>query len=100
VWNPAGELHNFEAALDVALGIRDGLAMLGGEQAGQVVVFALDQLQELEHHARAALRIGRGPTRKGGLGIGDRLFHLGLTGERHLGCNLAGIGIEHLAKPA
>src|SRR6201984_3466963 len=48
VWNPAGELHDFEAALDVAFGIREGLAVLGGEQAGQVGVLGLGQFQGLE----------------------------------------------------
>ena len=59
-----------------------------------------DQLQELEHHARAALRIGRGPGRLRGLRIGDRVLDLGLAGERDLGLDLAGIGIEHVAEAA
>src|SRR5262249_12744754 len=80
VWNPAGELQDLEAALDVALGIREGLAVLGGQQAGQIVVLALDQFQELEHYAGAALGIGRGPGREGSFRISDRLLRLGLTG--------------------
>ena len=64
----------------------------------EVVVFLLHQLEELEHHARAALRIGRGPGRLRGLGIGDGLLDLGLAGERDLGLHLAGIGIEHVAR--
>src|SRR5262249_30150083 len=100
VWNPASELHDLEAALDVALGVREGLAVLGGEQASQIVVLALDQFQELEHYAGAALWIGRSPVLEGSFRIGDPLFRLGLTGERHLGLDLAGIGIEHLTEPA
>ena len=69
----------------------NGLAVLGGEQPREVVVFGLDQLQELEHHARAALRIGGGPGRLGGCGIGDGLLDLGLAGERDLGLHLAGV---------
>ena len=66
VRNAAGELHHLEAALDVALGVGEGLAVLGGQQPGEVVVFGLHQLEELEHDAGAALRIGRGPGRLGG----------------------------------
>ena len=37
----AGELDHLEAALDVALGVGEGLAVLGGQQPGEVVVFLL-----------------------------------------------------------
>src|SRR6267378_2009016 len=50
-----------EPALDVALGIGEGLAVLGGEQLGEAVELLLHQLEKLEHHARAPLRVGRGP---------------------------------------
>ena len=36
----AGELDHFEAALDVALGVGDGLAVLGGEELGEAVELA------------------------------------------------------------
>ncbi len=61
---------------------------------------ALDQLQELEHDAGAALRIGGGPAGEGGLGIGDGLFDLGFPRQRDLGLHLAGIGIENVAETA
>ena len=100
VRDAAGELHHLEAALDVALGVDEGLAVLGGQQPREVVVFGLHQLQELEHHAGAALRIGRGPGRLRGRGVGDRLFDLGLAGEGDLGLHLAGVRVEHVALPA
>ena len=96
----AGELDHFEPALDVALGVREGLAVLGRQQPREVVVFALDQFEELEHHARAPLRIGGGPAGECGLRVGDGLLDLVLAGERDLGLHLAGIGIEHVAGPA
>ena len=96
----AGELDHFEPALDVALGVGEGLAVLGGEQPREVVEFPLQQLEELEHHARAPLRIGRGPGRLRRLGVGDRVLDLGLLGEGDLGLHLAGIGIEHVAGAA
>src|SRR5580692_3627598 len=99
VRDAAGELDHFQPALDVAFGIGKGLAVLGRQQPRQIVVFALDQLQELEHDPGAALRIGGGPGRERRLGVGDGLLDLGLVGKRHLGLHLAGIGIEHVALP-
>ena len=78
----------------------NGLAVLGGEQLGEAVVFLLHQVEKLEHHARAPLRIGRSPGRLRGLRIGDGRFDLGLLGERDLGLHLAGIGIEDVAEAA
>ncbi len=95
--NAAGELDDFEPALDVALGVGEGLAVLGGEEPGEAVVLLVHQLEELEQHARASLRIGRRPGRLRGLGIGDRLLHLRFLGEGDLGLHLAGIGVEHVA---
>ena len=70
----AGELDHLEPALDVALGVGEGLAVLGRQEPREIVVLGLDQLEELEHHARAALRIGGGPAREGGLRVRDRLL--------------------------
>src|SRR6478736_4370090 len=73
--------------------------MFGGEEPGEVVIFGLDQLEKLEHDARAPLRIGRGPARKGGLPVRDRLLDLGLARERDLGLHFAGVRIEYVAGP-
>ena len=40
-----------EAALNVAFGIGKSLAVFRGKQPGQIVIFALNQLEELEHDA-------------------------------------------------
>src|SRR5262249_19308212 len=61
VWDTAGELDYFESALDVAFGVGDRLAVLGGEELGETVEFLLHPLEELEQHARATLRVGRRP---------------------------------------
>ena len=100
VRDAAGELDHFEPALDVALGVGEGLAVLGGEQPGEIVVLGLDQLEEVEHHPRAALRVGGRPAGKRGLRVRDRLFDLGLAGECDLGLHLAGVRIEYVASPA
>jgi hypothetical protein len=94
----AGELHHFDATLDVTARVGNGLAVLGGEQLGEIVVFLLDQLKELEHHAGAALRIGRSPGRLGRLGIGNGVLDFGMLGERDPGLHLAGVGIEDVAE--
>ena len=96
----AGELDHFEAALDVALGVRDGLAVLGGEELRQTVELPMQQLQELEHDARAPLWVGRAPATLRGFRIGDRRADLGPARERDLGLDLASIRIEHVAEPA
>jgi hypothetical protein len=92
----AGELDDFHAALDVALGVRDRLAVLGRKHRRQRVVLLGDQLQELEHHAGAALRVGGGPCRLRLRGIGDCLLDLGLRGQRDLRAHFAGVGVEHV----
>ena len=71
VRDAAGELDDLEAALDVALGVGDGLAVLAREQLGELVVVALHQLQELHQDAGAPLRVGRGPFRLRGTGVLD-----------------------------
>src|SRR5262249_35202561 len=56
--------------------------------------------QELEHHARAPLRIGRRPAALRGLSIGDGGADVRPARERNLGLDLAGIRIEYVAEPA
>ncbi len=72
VRDAAGELHHLEPALDVALGVGDGLAVLARQAVGELVVVAVGELEELHQHAGAALRVGRGPGRLRGLGVLDR----------------------------
>ena len=98
--NAAGEFDHFEAALDVALGVGNGLAVLARQQIGELVVIALRQFEELHHHARAALRIGGAPLHLGGLGILDGGTNLGLGGQRHLGLDVAGHRLENVGRPA
>ena len=61
VRNAAGEFDDFEAALDVALGVGKRLAVLGGQEPRQRVEFLLGQFEEFHHHPRAPLRVGRRP---------------------------------------
>ena len=97
--NAAGELDDFEAALDVALGVGNGLAVLARQKVGELVVIALRQFEELHHHARAALRIGVGPLDLGVPGVLDGGANLGLGGQRHLGLDVAGHRLENVGRP-
>src|SRR4029077_5563822 len=66
----------------------------------KAVELLLHQLEKLEHHPRAALRVGRGPGRLRRFGVGDRVFHIRFAGEGHLRLPLAGIGVEDVAAAA
>ncbi len=98
VRNAAGEFDHLEAALDVALGVGERLAVLGGEQPGEAVVLLLCQVEEFEQDAGAALRVGGRPADLRRLRDSDGVLGLGMLGQRHLGLHLAGIGIEHVAE--
>ena len=100
VRDAARELDHFESALDVAFGVGDGLAVLGGQELGEAVELLLHELEELEQDPRASLRIGRGPGRLRRLGIGDGRLHFRSLGEADLGLHLAGIGVENVATAA
>ena len=96
----AGEFDHFDAALDVALGVGDRLAVLAREQFGERLHVARDEVQEFHQHAGAALRIGRAPAELRGLGVLDRGAHLGLGGERHLRDDLARHGLVGVGEAA
>ena len=72
------------------LGVGDRLAVLLGEDFGELVVVALDQLQEFHEDAGAALRIGRSPGRLSGDGVVDGGADFTRCGDRYAGCDLAG----------
>ena len=87
--NAERELDHFDAALDVAPGVADGLAVLAGENVGELVVMLGDQFDELHQHPGAALRVDRGPGGLRRLGVLDRGPNLGLGGERDMGAHRA-----------
>ena len=77
------DFDHFEAALDVALGVGDGLAVLARQDFGQLVIVAVGEFEELHQHAHAALRVGRRPFRLRRLGVLDRGAQFGRRGQRH-----------------
>src|SRR3546814_9534919 len=54
--------NDVEAALNVAAGVSNHLAMFGRKRPRQFFDILLNQFLEAEHDARAALRIDSGPT--------------------------------------
>jgi hypothetical protein len=92
----AGKFHNLNAARDLALRVGEHLAVLGRDQAGQLVFVRVEQLQKLEHHPRAAQRRGVGPGRKSRFGRGHGGVHVGAVGQPHLAADGAGGGVEHV----
>src|SRR3546814_2593323 len=61
----ASELDDLEAADQLALGVGEHLAMLGGDHRRQPVEIALDEVAEAEERAGADMRRCRRPARKG-----------------------------------
>jgi hypothetical protein len=93
----AGIFDHLEAALDVAAGVGDHLAMLGGEEEGEILHVLFDQLLELEHHSGAALRVGRDPAGKRLAGGGDGPLEIGAAAETHPGLDAPIVGVEDVA---
>jgi hypothetical protein len=100
VRNSAGEFNDFKAALNVTLAVGDDLAVFGRQQFRQFVHVDVQQALELEHHPGAALRIGRRPGRLGRLGVGDGGVQLRGRGQGDARLDLAGVGVEDVAKTA
>jgi hypothetical protein len=91
-----GELDHLDAALNVALGIREGLAVFAGEQSGEFVDVLIDEVHELHHHAGPALRIPRRPVLLGLRRAGDGGVDVGRGRHRHRGLHLPGVGVHHV----
>ena len=96
----AGELDDLYATGDLTLRVGKHLAVLLGDRAGQGVVLAGQDFQELEQNAGAGQRRRPGPRREG---LGGRLHRgvdLGAAAERDPPDLLAGRRVEHLAPAA
>ena len=90
VGDAAGELDVLEAAGHLAEGVGQHLAVLGGEEGGDLLAVGVDQLAEVEHHLRAARQRRGPPRRERGGGGGDGGVDLLDRGELDLGLLLAG----------
>ena len=65
--NAAGELHHFDAARDLALGVGEDLAVFAGDELGQLVLMLVQQRLEVEEDAGALERRRFGPGGKAAL---------------------------------
>ncbi len=74
--------------------------MLAAQRLGELVHVAVEKIDELHHHAGAALRVGGGPGGLGGSGDFDSGGQLGCRRQRHLGLHFAGGGVEDVGKTA
>ena len=67
---------------------------------GELAMFSVDEVHELEQDAGAALRVPGGPFELGLLGVGDGRRDLVGAGQRHPGLDLAGAGVVDIAEAA
>ena len=82
--NAERKFDHFDAALNVALGVGDRLAMLARQNVGELVVVLGDEIEELHQDASAALRIDRRPGDLRLFRVLDRGAHLSFGGERDM----------------
>src|SRR5690606_13590508 len=92
--------HHLQAALQVAVGVGDGLAVLGGERAGDAVPLVLDELEEAEQDAGAALRAPLPPFELRLPGVGADRLGPGAVRQRDAGLDPAGVGVVDVAEGA
>ena len=96
MWRGDAVFDHFEAALNVTLCIGNGLAVLARQSLGELVHVPVEQVNELHHNARAALRVNRAPS---GLGCSSNLdgcVDFGLGGKWNLRLNLAGGRVKNI----
>ena len=86
----AGELDDVDAARDLALRVREHLAVFGGDHRRERVAVFVHQAEELVQHAGTADGRGVGPLRERVLRGGHGGRHLVRVGQRHLAGHAAG----------
>src|SRR5690606_30186892 len=79
---------------DFAQRVGMGLAMLGADDARDVVLARVEEAAQFEHHLGAARGRGHGPAWEGGFRGGDGGVDLGLAARWHGGALFACGGIE------
>ena len=96
--NAAGKFDDLKTALYVAARVREHLAMLKRQQHRELVHIGFEKTFKLEHDARAALRIGRGPFGEGFSRHGHRGTHFIRARQRRPRSHFARIGVGHIEK--
>ena len=93
--DPARVLDDLHAADDLALGVVEGLAVLGRDDPRQLVGVLRDQLAEAEHHARPARDGHAAPLDEGALGRLHGGIDVNRLGEQHVPLHLPRSGVVH-----
>ena len=96
----AGELDDLLAARDLPLGVLVGLAVLGGDRLGDLVLPLLEQLTEGEERPHATGERDVAPLLRRRLGLGHDLVDGLGAGEVEGPGDLTGRGVVDLAGPA
>ena len=99
VGDAAGELHDLLAAGDLAERVGVHLAVLGGDQVGELALAAVEQLAEGEEHLRAGGQRGLPPRLGGTRRGGDDGGGVRLVGQRDPAGDLAGGGVGDVGPP-
>src|SRR6185437_10840412 len=92
--NAAGEFHDVDRARHLALRIGKYLAVLRGDEGGDLVATAVQELEKPEQHAGTAQRRRLRPGREGSGRARDGALHDGGIGEGKPACDLTGRWIE------
>jgi hypothetical protein len=87
-------LDHFQAAENVALGVGNGLALLGAEHHGDAFGVFADQRLQLEHDAHARADRGQFPGLEGAVGGTDGGIDFIGGGKRHFGQHLLGRRVD------
>ena len=94
------ELDHLDAALDVAPGVGDRLAVLARQRVRQLVIVLSDEVEELHQDAGAALRIDRRPPGLRRFRVFDRGANFGFRGEGDMGAHRAVHRLENVRCPS
>ena len=89
----AGEFDDFLAAADLAERVGEHLAVLGGDDGGQLLLAGVEQLAEREEDRGALGDRGVAPGGEGRAGGLDDGARVGDVGQRDLAGHLAGGGV-------
>jgi hypothetical protein len=91
----AGEVDVVQGAGDLAVGVGGRLAVLEGDDLGERLAIALEQLAEAEHHLGASGQGAAAPLRERRHCGRDSRIDLGRARQLDLGLRLAGRGVPN-----
>ncbi|KDA06903.1 hypothetical protein DC31_06710 [Microbacterium sp. CH12i] len=72
--------------------------MFARKQLGEALSVLRDEVEELQHHPGALLRVRAAPGDLRLLGVGDRGCYLGIARQRNFRLHLSGTRVEHVTE--